>query len=269
MEKPKREWKNGIPCKHNGNDGDSLLWSGLLYSVSGFPEYGMPIRESQDFSGRLWRSPSRVGVNKSNSFSRDMALGFLLAAARDKANGSSFGLNGESLERWVSYIKRTGKLCPDATDNRSTPTVALWWYIAYVRPDLVAWQYRFSRFLLKPYLWIAAETAKPGYPKHLIACAILMLYVLSGKREKRGFLKAAADKLEEEDHNNPFFMWLNLQEKDAQDELDWLNIQFEEDIWVSNGSQWFLEREDEEDARVNSCGHDLDFLALLLGSGIK
>ena len=262
------QWKKGIPCKADGDDGDSLLWAGLLYAASGQSEYRTGIVESMDASGRCWRSPARVGIAKPNSFSRDMATGLLLAAAKDKTGGREFGICGSWLEAWISYVNANGgKICPDATDSRGSMTPAMWWRVAYIRPDLVPWYYRYTKYLLKPYLYVAAETCEPGYHRHLIASTLLMLYVLDGKRETWGWLKAAASKLDEDEQDNPFFMWLNLELDDAEYRM--VEIENECPLYRSSGTQWAWERTYSEEAHRDSCGHDRDFITYLLRGSIK
>lgn len=266
------QWKKNTPCKANGDDGDSLLWAGLLYSVSqnvsDKVKYRSGIVDSIDVSGRFWRSPDRVGSVRPNSFSRDMAVGLLLAASRDKVDNHSFGVDGYYLEKWISYVKANGnKLCPDATDTRGVMTIPMWWRVAYVRPDIVSWHYRYTRWFLKPYLYLAAETCKPGYHRHLIACTLLMLYVLNGKRETWGWLKATASKLNEDEPKNPFFMWLDLEDDESRARLKEIDINYP--LSDSRGTQWAWERTDSEEAYRNSCGHDREFMELLWRAYIK
>ena len=75
--------EGGIACE-NDSDGDSMLWAGLLCSV-GINSQCIAVKNSQSSDGQLWRAPSRVNVDKENSFSRDMLLGFLyyLVATKD------------------------------------------------------------------------------------------------------------------------------------------------------------------------------------------
>jgi len=100
--------------------GDGMSMSGR-WLLDGGPDARVwaAVQASIDASGRPWRAPDRVGKQPTDSFSRDGFLGLLesTVAMSDK---------GPLTRVWV-YVKRTGKLCPDATDGRCdvTPSVSI------------------------------------------------------------------------------------------------------------------------------------------------
>ena len=273
----KRELIQGVPCKHEQNDGDSMLWAGLLYAATGAPHISQGITRSQSPGewkrdafgslyfkqhGRLWRSPARVNNDTENSFSRDMTLGFLTACAYDAKNRKDgYGLHLDPLFAFVEYINQIGKLCPDATDKRSTVTPAIWWQIHSVRLGLVRPLFAKTAWLLRPYLLISALTSPSGYQRHLVVVHLYIQTILHG-RAKRGTLLWTAKMLARKEPKNPFFLWLAGRDIEAKT----IALELEAKAITANGdgSQWFLERTDSENAWKDSCGHDFDFLRNLI-----
>jgi hypothetical protein len=259
----KREFKNGILCKADGDDGDALLFAALRF-VSGSHQYTDDldaIKSCQDETGRFWRSPSRKGIDKVNSFSRDMALGVIIMAAG--TIGSSFDA---SFIKWCRYLNKKGKLCPDATDSRGRITPAIWWLIACVNSKMAPSHYSLTRFLLKPYLWISAATAPAGYQRHLVAVMLFVLILIQENRGCVGLTHAIAGELVDKEINNPFFQWLRGNDEDARLILKSIESKVENN--PGRGTQWAWERTDSEEAWKDSCGHDLDFMRNLLLNGI-
>lgn len=66
--------------------------------------------ETVDVNGRPWRAPSYVGLDTSNSYSRDQYIGLLEWTLKTGRK--------EALQAVFDYEKRTGRLCPDDTDDR-------------------------------------------------------------------------------------------------------------------------------------------------------
>lgn len=99
-----------IPCEGGVNQDHSIMWAGFL-CLSGETKYCEVARRSVDAEGRVWRSPSQVGVKEGNSSSRDAFLGFLAYAARTK--------DRDLLWKSFLYLRaHDDKLCDDADDNR-------------------------------------------------------------------------------------------------------------------------------------------------------
>ena len=259
----KREFKDGMPCKANGDDGDALLFAALKFASSSYKpiEDLEAIKSCQDETGRFWRSPGRKGNDKVNSFSRDMALGVILMAvsAGDRNFEGSF-------TSWCKYIKKTGRLCPNTTDNRAVIIPAMWWLISYVDPKLAPAYYSLTRFLLKPYLWIEAAVTPAGYQRHLVAVSIFILMILQDSRGCRGLTHAVAGELADKESKNPFFQWLRGHDEDAKLILESIENKVENN--PGSRTQWAWERTDSEEAWRDSCGHDIDFMRNLLNGAL-
>jgi hypothetical protein len=239
-----REFWMGMPCKANKNDGDSMLWAGLLHAANA-GDYSEAISLCQSGDGRLWRAPSRVAKQTENSFSRDMAVGFLLAWARARYYGSI--VEGKSLSfvgrKWANYLQKTNKLCPDSTDSRHIITPAIWWMIAFLAPDKVPFFYRHTKFLLPIVAAIESYFAPAGYPSHLKACIGFFMFLVTNKKPSLiGWI------LFKKDSKNPFFQWLaNKPVIVPRGE-------------PGRGHQWAWERDSAEQAWLDSCGHDYIFI---------
>lgn len=88
---------DGFPSKENCDDGDSIIFNGLLCMVG--EEAGCEtVRRSQDADGRFWRSPRRNPGNlgEAKSFSRDQTLGVLLYLVKTR--------DQEAAIRWMNWI---------------------------------------------------------------------------------------------------------------------------------------------------------------------
>lgn len=237
----------GMPIKWDGDDGDSMLWAGLMVSV-GYKEPIEGIKMCQTPDGRLWRSPNRVNNQPSNSFSRDMALGFILyfQATQDH----------EMADKWIAYILKEGALFPanESTDNRHMISPALWWLMSYAGMK-VPLKYRYTRFLFNPYNKLELLFTARGYQRHLKAVSALILAKSNGKRDT-----FYGKFLIEADPQNPFFQWLAGEHSTRN--YAYLNSKFELE-WSSSpgsGRQWAWERSDDEDAYKNAMGQEFDFI---------
>jgi hypothetical protein len=237
-DQPKREWYYGFPCKHGNDDGDSMLWAGLLNNVGGGVAFS--IMTCQGENGQLWRSPRRVDIDKENSFSRDMAIGFLLAWVDDAA------LNYAG-DRWVDFLIKHKKLCFDSTDTRHIITPTIWWMLSYFSDNINPF-WKATRWMLPILTLLQARFAKPGYTLHLQACVGLFLYHVWGKK-----FTLLGRVLNRRQPANPFFQWL----------ADKPVVVPVEKPYRGNGRQWAWERADSEMAWKDSCGHDYDFIKLL------
>ncbi len=87
------------PSKDNCDDGDSMIFSGLL-CLSGEESGCESVKASQDAEGRFWRSPRRNPGNlgEGKTFSRDQALGALLYIAKKR--------DVEAATRWWNWIEK-------------------------------------------------------------------------------------------------------------------------------------------------------------------
>ena len=237
----------GMPIEAH-SDGDSMLWAGLMQAV-GDTRSTLGIKMCQTPDGRLWRAPSRVNNQPQNSFSRDMALGFLLYVQ----------VTGDyaMADKWTAYIKSTGGLFPaaESTDTRHIVTPALWWAMSYAGIK-VPLGYRLTRFLLRPYNRLELKFTPRGYQTHLKAVMELILVIRDGKRNK-----SFGQLLLNREPNNPFFMW--LAGKDALAIAKNTELKAIVNANPGAGTQWAWQRADSEEAWRDSMGWDFLFIEML------
>src|SRR6478736_9863176 len=108
----------GFPSKDDCDDGDSIIFNGLLCMVG--EEQGCDtVRQSQDADGRFWRSPRRTPGNlgQGKSFSRDQTLGALLYIAKTQDRDAAL--------RWLRWIE-DNRYC--SFKNPLTGKCASWGY---------------------------------------------------------------------------------------------------------------------------------------------
>jgi hypothetical protein len=239
----------GMPTKLDGDDGDSMLWAGLMVATGDLsPVKGIKLCQSED--GRLWRSPLRVNNQLINSFSRDMAMGFLLYFQETKDH--------EMANKWINYIKKTGYLFPpeESKDTRHIVTPSLWWLMSYAGMK-VPLKWLLTRWLYRIWKNIEVKYTPRGYPSHLKAVSALLM----AKRFKK-FDKKVASFLVKRDPDNAFFRLMNGEIKMAQD----LNTVFKNahSHSLGKGNQWCWEREDTEEAWRDSMGWDFLFIEKLI-----
>lgn len=237
----------GMPVMPD-SDGDSMLWAGLMMAVGATkPAQGIQMCQTPD--GRLWRAPSRVNNDPKNSFSRDMALGFILYV---QATGDY-----KMADKWTAYIKKTRGLFPanESTDTRHIATPTLWWAMSYAGIK-VPWYYRLTRSLLRPYNKFELKFTPRGYQTHLKAITALILAIHDGKRDRE--FGEVLSKLEPE---NPFFMWLAGNTTLALIQSDCLEYMHNQNPGA--GTQWAWQRTDSEEAWKDSCGWDFLFIRML------
>jgi len=237
----------GMPVMTD-TDGDSMLWAGMMQAV-GDRQSTVGIQMCQTPDGRLWRAPSRVNNQPKNSFSRDMALGFILYV---QATGDY-----AMADRWTKYIKTTGGLFPavESTDTRHIATPTLWWTMSYAGIK-VPLSYRLTRFLLRRYNRLELKATPKGYQTHLKAVIALILAIHDGKRDI-GFGK----ELSNIEPKNPFYMWL----AGRTDEAAAYNAFFKSE-YAKNpgaGTQWGYQRTDSEEAWRDSMEWDFLFIEML------
>jgi len=238
---------HGMPVMSN-TDGDSMLWAGLMVAVGDKrPIEGVKLCQTPD--GRMWRAPSRVNNQPQNSFSRDMALGFILYV---QATGDYAMAN-----RWVEYVKKTGGMFPanESTDTRHIVTPSIWWAMSYAGIK-VPLQWRLSRFLLRPYNRFQANLTPKGYPTHLVAVIGLILAIHNSETDKK-----LGKKLLIKEPLNPFFMWLAGIVPGAI--IQNSTFKHAHSLNPGNGTQWAWERTDSEQAWKDSIEWDFLFIEML------
>lgn len=241
---------HGMPIKWDGDDGDAMLWAGLMTAVGDTkPIEGIKMCQSED--GRLWRSPNRVNKDTKNTFSRDMALGFILYFQQTQDH--------EMADKWISYLKKEGSLFPkeESNDTRHIVTPALWWLMSYAGMKVpLVW--RLTRFLFTPYQAIELRFTPRGYERHLKAVAAFIMSKANGKRDT-----ATGKFLIKEDKENPFFQWLSGTSSYSVYRM----MMGHKEYWLSypygRGSQWSWERSDNESAWLDAMGQDFDFIEKL------
>lgn len=256
------ETAGGMPCKGHQEDGDSLLWAGLL-NASGMDLEDPILRSS--FRDQFFRSPLRAdnaknGVKELNSFSRDMATGLTLAAASDKAPFRVL----DAYESWIRFVIKNKCIACKDSDGRCIMTPAVFWLASYAGAGSVQLGYELTRFLVKLYLLIASIVNPKGYTLHLVGVSMLTMVYHYGSRKKMPIsLKLAALFLHKRQPKNAFFAWLAGKDDKAKAIVDDVS-----QYVAANGQgrrhQWAWERDDAEEAWKNSCGWDIIFIENLL-----
>lgn len=252
-----KHYKQGIASKgrHGHEDGDSLLWAALLLAA-GETGQADAIRACQDISGRMYRAPSRVGLDERNSFSRDMATGLTLAAASDEK------LKNGAYKNWIEYVLANECEACEIHDGRCLMTPGIFFWAHYLG-ILVPWYYRYTVYLNRLYLWLACYINPTGYQLHLAGVSLL----IQKKLGQWGVLeKKAAARLAKRQPKNAFFQWLSGNISEASFLLDEIIMQLSFD-GQGDMHQWAWERADEERAWKDSCGHDIEFMKRLLQDG--
>ena len=251
-----------FPTK-NGEDGDSLLWASLLHASG--EDHIDGILACQDESGRFWRSPARVKNDVKNSFSKDMATGLILAAMADSLMyDKSYIVN--ALQRWIDFVvsnRYQAFPSSDATDGRAIMTPAIFWAASYAGANVPTWL-KATRSLLYPYLYIAAMFNKPGYTLHLVGVSLFTIQMTHGN----WFTNKIAKVLYKRQSKNPFFAYLA---GDYTAAADMTYKYYINSLYNNQGSrhQWGWEREDDEKAWKDSCGHDFVFISNLIKLTVK
>lgn len=266
-----REYVQGLPCKGHKDDGDSLLWGGLMHASGEDVSFGILGCEGKN--GEFFRSPLRresadSGIAMINSFSRDMATGLSLAAI--KANKSQFGSQVlGAYYRWIDFTLKNGcKACNNDTDGRCFMTPGVYWMALEANCRLVPFIYRATKMLHEPYLWLSSRFNPTGYTLHLVGVSLFALVVAREGRKNLSFIaKNAAKRLTERQPENPFFAWLAGDNGRASVLLAIVKSHI---AIHGQGSmtQWGWERADEEHAWKDSCGHDVVFMENLLKSDL-
>lgn len=156
--------KNNITKQPMCDVGDSLSTTGAVLALGGIGDFSV-IERSIEADGRAWRHPSYVGRDKSNSLSRDQYIGVLEATFATR----NFG----PLNRLEGYISRTGKLCPDATDNRCDVTPGVKLLSKFVRKAKFT---ALERELDENVMLTEAASSPAGYRVYLVARKLMLIY---------------------------------------------------------------------------------------------
>lgn len=246
------EWASlcqGAASKQNCDDGDALLFNGLLCST-GMNDFACEaVRNSQSSDGRVWRSPRRVLKDTKNSFSRDMSLGVLLYAVQSK--------DVAYFSRWRDYTNSIHRLCPDATDNRCQITPRM--RRTYVMVEEFLKHAEVKEQLSDHYdLLISAGMNQPGYTLHLVGVHIYLRFLFGHNGET---LQRAARSLYNRQPKNLFFAYL----ANANSDEVWHQfLDQDPGVMPARLHQWQFERSDEEQAWEESMGWDRIFLIDLI-----
>jgi len=264
---PWRNWAplcEGFPSKDDCDDGDATLFSGLL-CLSGEELACKAVKAAQDSTGKFWRSPRRVGVAASNSFSRDMALGVLawLVASQDKA----------AAQAWLQWIDqnsvcqltvggtcqlRTWRYCRDDSDGRCLITPGMWTMMRRVWEYLELPLHKEMKTTGENTIVIEAERAPLGYALHLKA-AMHFIYQKIGKNYS--FEWDLIHTIAERQPDNLFFQYLL---EGSSESLQLALQNFCPLEAPAEKRQWTWERDTAENAQLQSMGWDCIFLARLL-----
>lgn len=264
-----KEDVQGLPCKGHQDDGDALLWGSLMFASG--RDVGGGILRCESDGGQFFRSPARAdkarsGVIELNAFSRDMATGFTLAAAASNYRGD--GVVGDAYEEWIEYTLRNGcRACKD-TDGRCIMTPALYWMASYAGASNVPAGYSLTRFLMKPYMLVAARVNPLGFTLHLVGVTLFMMSFRYGGVGKLPFsLKMACKILSNRQPDNAFFSYLAGRNGQARASLEAVKEHVQAN-GQGNMRQWCWERDTAEQAWKDSCGWDIEFIENLLKSEV-
>jgi hypothetical protein len=266
----------GYPSKDECDDGDSVLFNGLLCSAG--DERGCAgVRDAQGADGRWWRAPRRIDGNlgQSNSFSRDMSLGVLLYLATTR--------DVEAAQNWMRWIQSNRacavvdrssgdclryapvyRLCRDDQDLRCTITPALWAVIARVwdwldLPLTSSMQKNRNADLASDP--ISAQWVKPGFEAHLLGVTVLVNRIVAERERVNRFV---ARRLLAIQPTNPFYQFLaGVSPERVAGNLLSLCKKPEDDLNFSR-HQWAWERNMAGAPWQESMGWDCIFLAKLL-----
>jgi len=263
------------PSKENCDDGDSVLFNGLL-CMSGEELGCKTVRDSQDASGQFWRSPRRNpnNLNEKSSFSRDQTLGVLLYLAKTRDTAAAL-----SWMRWIEEnaycaVKNPSgegclvtihRVCLDSDNGSCTMTASLWGLTRKVWDALGLLPNRpmqdFNNADVSDLEIAAAAIEEPGYKLHLKAVSSFLRLTL-GESLTRS--KRIVEKLYARESANPFFQLLAEGPSEPltahlldvcpkpTDSLDYVRF------------QWAWERATSEQAWRKSMGWDCIFMANLI-----
>lgn len=184
---PAKARKNNKTGEPNCEVGDSVTDAGFATLYGRF-DYKTGLYNSLSEDGRPWRNPSYRDVDLDNSFSRDQLLGIIEYTVSTK--------DTIPLKNIMTYVKRTGKLCPDANDNKCDMTQSM-----QVLVDLALGEdINVGEDLLDMATLAAEATGTDGYQAFLVGRKVMLHKILG----REGY-NVAANTLYHRFPNNAFF----------------------------------------------------------------
>lgn len=254
--------EGGIMCheKDNGelDNGDSMLFGGLRCSAGNQTQCDAVKAAQDSTTGQLYRSPA--GSRGTNDSSRDMLLGFLcyLTTTKDK----------DAATKLIDYIEDNDyTLCDNATDNRCQVSrvqhSAIWgtmkrvWQHIGLTPTAAMETGDLSD---EEVINLQSKFSSEGFPLHLVGVELLLR---QGTNTFTAELQNAANNLLSRQPNNPFFEYLakGKTKRAAQLVLDQCPTS-----QPSPRKQWTWQRAEEEQAHLESNGHDCIFMIDVLSN---
>ena len=241
--------KNNIDGRLKCDTGDGMYRQGWAIGIGAHGDF-QSIMNSISEDGRPWRSPSYVNKDKSDSFSRDQLLGFLLATAKTG--------NTEPLAKVYKYFKANNyKMCKPDTDGKCNITDFFHVTMAKLLGEKVN---PLSVTAITRTMLIEAKVVTSGYTTTLIADKIYLLSLLGYSDTN---MMEAATKI----HSNyPSNIWYNtvyhlttLQNSDFNKPAAQLLACMKQ--WKTPGNDWAWNTETNH--CTTSTGHELVALAKL------
>lgn len=251
------EGPNTVTGRPDCRTGDSMMWSGLYYSVFPKASIGEAIKNSIGADFRPYRSPENRKGDVLDTFSRDMWTGFMAYCLRADDHANCNGVWG--------YTKNNDfQACPDTSDNRCWISYSMRYLTGYVW-DAHGWYIssaakatQVERAADEQVTMESARMNKLGYRMHLIA-ARMYLYKRMGRLTNN--YRDVISKVVERDPTDLFYKFLDDQDITAE-----LLVHMKS--WerpVTGYSQWVwgdtVNRETGASRMHESMGHDLVFLA--------
>ena len=247
---------DGYPTKGECDDGDAVLFAGLLCTAGEAKGCEM-VKNSVGPDGRLWRSPMRVGFEEDDTSSRDMLIGFLhyLVKTRDR----------DTALRFDAYLKANDrKLCPTSTDSRCEITSVMWGLMGRVWKKLGITRnglMQDGQLVDIVAINVSASTVPKGYQAHLVAAQVLLLRELG---YNDGWVRGSAGILEKKDPYNPLF---RLLARGGDERVGHIILEQLTASVPAKNNQWSLERDTAERAWESSMGWERAVMLGLRGGG--
>jgi hypothetical protein len=246
-----RSWSplcNNYISKGDCDQGDVMAFAGYL-CLAGERTGCNTAKDSFGVDGKGWRNPKHESLGDGNSFSRDMLLGALyyFAATKDTQTEANFR----------SYVKSTGKLCDDATDNRCEMTPGMWglWgevakYIGNEPTDTM----KLNMLVDDKQIYLQSLTSPAGYQRELVAMEIILRRYMS---KNSNLLEWASNELYKKEKGNPLFEYLEKGKTDKFWELFMTYSPISEPLSKRN---WSIAKEDFVESNKESMGWEWIFL---------
>ena len=246
-----RQWLptcNGYVSKAACDDGDVMLWSGLL-CLSGETIGCATARASFDQDGRAWRSPRRVGADTYPTFSRDQFLGALAYFVGSK--------DTETAQKYMAWVrKHNNRVCMDLCDM--TPVTwgiaaSVWHYLGLPLTSEMKSGQRLDELGS-----VVSAIFNEGYKLHLIMVADL----LKQKTGTENFAwKIIAATVYEKQPYNPFATYLRFGRSDITKQRLINRIPTSQPAVMN---QWSFERDESEQAWRSSMCWEFVFMGNLM-----